>query len=77
MENNRKWMVIYPQGRRSWLDIAHVLDYEKEQYALASLKEFDEEKEAASYARKLSQENSIALEPHPTSRFLHILDLDE
>lgn len=74
---SRKWMVVYPAGNYNFLTISHVLDYEKNQYCLASLKEFEEEVDAAIYAQKLSKANNIPLEDDPYSRILRILDLEE
>lgn len=71
------WMVIYPRGDRNFLDVAQVMDYEKNEWSLASFKEFREEKEAVSYARKLSEEHGIPLSNDPTSDLLHILDLED
>lgn len=75
---SRQWMVVYPRGDYGLLAISHVLDYEQEEYTLASLKRFEEEAEAAIYAQKLSKKSGIALQyQNPTSRLLHILDLEE
>lgn len=71
------WMVIYPQGNRNLISVAQVIDYQKDDWALASLKEFSDEKEVVIYARKLSKESGIALDPSPLStHLLHILDLE-
>lgn len=73
-----KWMVIYPNGNKNVLSIAEVKDYERDEWSLASLKEYDEEKDAAIHARKLSDKHSIPLSRSPNnSRLLHVLDLDE
>lgn len=71
------WMVIYPRGNKNVLDIAEVVDYEKNEWPLASFKEFSTEEEAALYARKLSNKHGIPLTEKPDSRFLYILDLEE
>jgi len=71
-----KWMVIYPRGDKNQLDIASVRYYEIDQWALASQKEFDEEKDAAIYARKLSKTNGIPLSDRSTSKFLFLLDME-
>jgi hypothetical protein len=72
-----KWMIIYPMGNKNLLDIAHVLDYEIDEWSLASFKEFKEEKDAAAYAQKLSKQHGIPMEARPNSKLLHILDLEE
>lgn len=74
---SRKWMVVYPAGNYNLLSISHVLDYEKHQYRLASMKEFEEEADAAIYAQKLSKANDIPLSDDPYSSLLRILDLEE
>lgn len=75
---SRRWMVIYPRGEHDKLSIASVLDYEQDEWALASLKRFDEEKEAAIYAQKLSAKSGIPLETdRHVNKFLHILDLED
>lgn len=75
---SRQWMVIYPGGNYNLLEIAHVIDYQQSEWALASLKRFDEESDAAIYAQKLSQKSGIPLQSQrPVSDLLHILDLEE
>lgn len=72
------WMVIYPGGDRSVIDIAEIRGYEKDEWALASFKEFKTEKEAAIYARQLSTVYGISLSSrNNANKFLHILDLEE
>lgn len=71
------WMVIYPRGNKELLDIVEVVDYEKEEWSLASYNEFSKEEDAALYAQKLSKKHSIKLNEKSDSRLLHILDLEE
>lgn len=73
-----KWMVIYPYGNLRILSVAQVFDYEQDEWSLASLKRFDEEKDAVIHAQKLSREHAITLEQGSTvTRLLHVLDLEE
>jgi len=69
-------MVIYPKGNKELLDIAEVVDYEKDEWSLASYNEFVMEKDAALYAQKLSKKYDIPLNDKPVSPLLHILDLE-
>lgn len=71
-----KWMVVYPNHNYNVLTITQVLDYEQSDYLLASLKRFDEEKEAAIYARQLASENNLILSDKSISKLLHVLDLE-
>lgn len=72
-----KWIVIYPRGDKNFLDVAEAEVYEFEEYALASFKQFNTEKEAAIYAQYLSKKFGIPLIARPTSSLLHILDLED
>lgn len=57
-----KWIVVYsPFGKRESIDISHAMDYELNDYDLASRREFDDEEEAALYAEKLSKNSGIPL----------------
>lgn len=72
------WMVVYTNRSRNYLDVARVWEHEKDQYCLASVRNFESEIQAAIYARKLSLENGIPLSTEPyASEYLHILDLEE
>jgi hypothetical protein len=51
----RKWMVVYPRGDRSKIDVAEVGEWDQIDYDLASRREFEDEVEAALYARKLAE----------------------
>lgn len=51
------WMVIYPRGDRSRLDIAQVRDYEKDEWDLASRETFIYEYDARDYMQELAAEN--------------------
>jgi hypothetical protein len=53
------WMVIYPRGNRSCLDIAQVRDYEKDEWDLASRETFIYEYDAQEYMRELAKENGL------------------
>lgn len=49
------YMVIYPRGDRTKLDVGHVVDYERDDWSLASRIEFDSEAEAAVHALTLAR----------------------
>lgn len=53
------WMVVYPRGDRSKLDIAQVRDYEKSDWDLASRQEFDSESECREYMEELGQRHGL------------------
>lgn len=55
------YMVIYPRGDRSKLDVAYVRDYEKDEWDLASRREFDSEEEAKEYALELANQHGLAV----------------
>lgn len=77
MYNGLKWMVIYPMGNKSTLDIAQVLDYEQDDWGLASFKRFDNEEEACSYAWELSKKSGIPIRKNSDSKYMWILDSEE
>lgn len=60
------YMVIYPGGRRSVLDVAYVRDYEKDDWDLASRREFEDETIAKAYAGELSEKHGIPLAWKPS-----------
>lgn len=74
---SKAWMVIYPKGDKNYLDIAEVIDYQKNDWCLASYAEFEHEHNAALYAQKLSKKCDIPLVENSFSPFLHILDLED
>ena len=53
------WMVIYPRGNRSRLDIAQVRDYEKDDWDLASLQTFLYEFDARDYMLELADRHGL------------------
>lgn len=53
------WMVIYPCGNRSSLDIAQVRDYQKDEWDLASRQTFIFEYDARDYAIELSEKHNL------------------
>jgi hypothetical protein len=50
----QQWYVVFPRGDKSRLDVALLFDYEEDQWALASRRHFEEEKEAIQYAKQLA-----------------------
>lgn len=55
------WMVIYPRGDRTRLDIAQVRDYERDEWALASPDMFEHEVDARKHMLHLAEKhNKIA-----------------
>lgn len=56
---DRPYMVIYPGGDRSRLDVAYVRWYQKDEWDLASRREFATEAEAKEYALRLSKNHGI------------------
>lgn len=71
------WMVIYPHGNKTMLDIAEVIDYEQREWSLASEKRFKDEIEAANYAWKLSLKSKTPINENSHSKQLWILDREE
>ena len=60
-----KWIIIYPRGDRTRISTAEIcegLEYEINDYALASRQEFYEASDAYAYARKLAKDNGKAYE---------------
>jgi hypothetical protein len=60
--NEEVFFIVYPSGDKSRLSVASVYShcmYEKSDYALASRKDFYDEKEAVEYCRKLARENNL------------------
>ena len=53
------WMVIYPRGDRSQLEIAQVRDYQKGEWDLASRETFIYEYDARDYMVELARENNL------------------
>lgn len=53
------WMIIYPRGDRTRLDVAQVQDYEKDEWDLASRETFIFEYDAREYMNELASENGI------------------
>lgn len=53
------WMVIFPCGDRGRLDIAQVRSYEKSDWALASRREFDSERECRDYMLELAEKHDL------------------
>jgi hypothetical protein len=52
--------VIYPKGDRSKLDVAWVIDYEEDQWAIASRRSFGDDYETArTYAIELANEHNL------------------
>lgn len=62
------YMVIYPRGDRSRLDVALVYDYEQDEWDLASLARFDEQVTAEAYMEKLARQHN--LHTRPTQKLL-------
>lgn len=54
------WRIIYPRGDRSRLSIAMVMDYEEDEWDIASHEHFVYEFDARDYARELAAENNLA-----------------
>lgn len=52
------WMVIFPRGDRTRLDIAQVRDYEREDWDIASRETFIYEYDAREYMQELARENN-------------------
>lgn len=55
-----KWIIIYPCGDRSKISTAEIcsgMEYEINEYALASRQEFHDEQEAWVYARQLARDH--------------------
>lgn len=58
-----QWIIIYPCGNRSKIGIAEIcegMEYEIEDYALASRRRFYDEREAKEYAVQLARENGLS-----------------
>ncbi len=57
------WIIIYPRGNRSILSIAEIcfgMEYEKDDYAIASRREFfDDRQGAVEYCIELAKENHL------------------
>lgn len=63
-ESSSFWIVIYPGGDRTQLSIAEIvkaLDYEKNDYDLASQRDFASEIEASAYARGLANIHGLTI----------------
>ncbi len=61
-ENSWYYIIIYPCGNRSKLDLAQIcygMEYEESDYAIASRRKFDNEKDAAEYCKELAIENGL------------------
>jgi hypothetical protein len=69
----RWWMIVYPRRDRTRLTTAHVIDYEQDQYDLASRKTFEREVDANRYARELAKKHGLALDDSMSG----ILDEDD
>ncbi len=59
------WMIIYPKGKKSVLDIAQVSDYEEHEWALASRHRFTNDEvgkhEAYEYMKELAEKHGLRL----------------
>ena len=60
------YMVIFPKVDRKILDVAYVVWYEEDDWALASKKRFASSEEAREYALVLSKEHNIPVAFHTT-----------
>jgi hypothetical protein len=63
-DNHNCWyyIIIYPCGNRTKLDLAQIsygMEYEENDYAMASRRHFDNEAEAAEYCRQLARDNNL------------------
>lgn len=67
---DQPWMVIYPSGDRTTLDITMVWDYEKDDYALASHKTFMREFDARDYAVSLAKAHNLKCRCDPNDGIL-------
>lgn len=59
--NGQMWMVIYPNGDRTTLDVEMVWDYQTNQWDLASNQRFDKQETAQDYAAELAMEHGKKL----------------
>lgn len=59
------YIIIYPSGDRSQLNVVWASDYEYDEYDRASRKDFVHEKDAREYARQLAQEHGKTLKGDP------------
>lgn len=62
------FIICYPGGDTSQLSVAEIcysLDYEVNDYALASRQRFDTHDEAFQYARTLAKDNGLSLKSSP------------
>ncbi|MCK9446545.1 hypothetical protein M0Q50_06740 [bacterium] len=65
MNNDEVFFIVYPRGDKTKLSVASLSYdclYEKNEYSVASRKEFDDEIEATEYCRKLAKENNLIFE---------------
>lgn len=53
------YMVIYPCGDRTKLDVGYVRDYQEDQWDLASRRRFETEELAQEYALELSARHGV------------------
>ena len=56
------YFIVYPCGDKTKLSVASLNEhtrYEKDEYAVASRKEFYDEEECAKYARELAKEHNL------------------
>ncbi len=61
------WIIIYPRGNKNRVSTAEIcegLEYEKSDYAIASRREFYDDRQGAwDYARDLAQTHGLTYEP--------------
>jgi hypothetical protein len=60
-----KFHIVFPNGDRSRLSVVEIvpaLEYELNDYAVASRKHFYSEREANEYARELAEKHSLTFE---------------
>lgn len=64
--------IVYPRGDRTVLTVVVILDYEEDEYALASRERFDHTVEGEALAwdrcRSLSEENGLTVVGDPMPR---------
>lgn len=69
-----KYYIVYPCGDRSQLSVVEIvdaLDYELDDYAVASQKNFDDENEAVKYAEELALKHGKKMKyPHNYKDYL-------
>jgi len=60
------WIIVYSRGNRNVLAIAEIcfgMEYEKDDYAIASRKEFyDDEQGAIDYCKQLARERGLSFD---------------